>query len=232
MELIEFKNQKEEWMPILVKEGKNGVVSFISKQLTINPRVRLPKARKLYGEYMGEIFKDVQFHEEFASVVLHTFTHYGDFDRRHDVIWFVDGEEGEEDSMVGPNANITTRVGDSGNSKYDTQKLTNFLNQNSPFFGAEGNKPAKLKIIKQLLDSMKKLDKRSSSALREAEYGEETDEEEQALEEKMTKVLSTFLFRGDSVENIKDLPKNLKIEEIKENQFLRRENIFKTRILC
>lgn len=217
------------WIPTYVEDGRKGLRKYIISKLSEDMPVRNKRgaARAVVKNNLTEIYNSNQFQEEVVDVLLEKFTHRGNFgDKRGEVFWYLMEEEG--DKFVGPSAEILGQSRtETGNMRYDSDKLKGFLMNKTLMFDEQGFESQKGSIVLKLIKKMIQLEretnpkmKRTHTSTKNLQEGTKKDEKEDKVKEEMNLVLSKHKFRGELIDNMDDLPKGIKKEDIRQDAFV------------
>ena len=217
------------WIPAYVLEGKKGLRQYVISKLPedIPARNKRGAARAVIRNSLASLYNSEQFQQEVVDAILEKFTHKGDFGaNRGEVFWYVTEDEGE--SFVGPSGDILgpSRT-EGGAAQYDSDKLKRFLMKKTQMFAEKGQDSQKNKIVLMLIRKMSALEKendpkftRTHTSTRNLQESKKVDRKEENIKKKINLVLSKHKFHGEIVDNIDDLPKNVKKEDIRQDAFV------------
>ena len=217
------------WIPAYVEEGKKGLRKYVISKLPENIPARNKRgaARAVIRDSLTSLYNNEQFQEEVVDFLLEKFTHKGNFgEKRGEVFWYIVEDDGE--TFVGPSGDIMSQTTTaSGNAQYNSEKLKRFLMNKTLMFSEKGLESQKNKIVLKLIRKMSALEKESDPKLRRThtssknlQEGKKVDRKEENIRKKMNLVLSKHKFNGEIIDNVDDLPKNIKKEDIRQDAFV------------
>lgn len=217
------------WIAAYVEGGRKELRKHIISKLSEDMPVRNKRgaARAIVKNNLTAIYNNSQFQDEVADFLLEKFTHRGDFGaKRGEVFWYVIDEDGEQ--FMGPSADILSQSRTAtGNAQYDSDKLKGFLVKKTAMFNEKGFESQKNKIVLGLIKKMYGLEKESDPKMKRThtssknlQEGKKVDTKEENIRKKMNLVLSKHKFNGELIDNIEDLPKGIKKEDIRQDAFV------------